>query len=231
MSRSERQGPSGPPSLVVRRAVRAVRHGSVTPAAAVPVHAPSVGGPGFRRLGFVLALLAAIVAGVHGAGLRIQHTPSLPMGLYRTIDGAPDRGTIGMWCLPPTVAAGGRALGYLAAGSCADGTEPLGKIVLGIAGDTIRYGAAGVVLNGRLVPNTRPLARDSQGRALAHAPFGTHVLRAGEVWLWSPFSAASWDSRYFGPIPTAALVSLVAPVWTLSHTLSFELPFLSPFEV
>lgn len=181
----------------------------------VAVHVSSLRETSIRRLGLVFALLGGVVAAVHGAGLRVQHTPSLPLGLYRTIRGTPDRGTIGMWCLPPATASAGRALGYLAAGSCAGGVEPVGKIVLGVAGDTIRYGAAGVVLNGRRVPNTRPLPRDSRNRPLAHVPFGTYVLRAGEVWLWSPFSSASWDSRYFGPIPTAALVSVVAPVWTM----------------
>ena len=185
-------------------------------------------GANLFRLGLVLALFAAIVVAVHGAGLRIQHTPSLPMGLYRTIDGTPDRGTIGMWCLPPATAAAGRALGYLAAGSCAAGTEPLGKIVLGVAGDTIRYGAAGVVLNGRAIPNTRPLARDSRRRPLAHVPFDTYVLRAGQVWLWSPFSSGSWDSRYFGPIGTSGLVSLVMPIWTTQYVVPCDLSFSLP---
>lgn len=181
------------------------------------------------RLGLVLALLAGTVAAVRGAGLRIQHTPSLPMGLYRTVAGAPVRGAIGLWCLPVATATAGRTLGYLAAGSCAGGTEPLGKIVLGVAGDTIRYGPAGVVLNGRVIPNTRPLTRDSRGRLLAHVPFGTYVLRTGEVWVFSPFSSASWDSRYFGPIPTSALSSLVTPVWTTRSSLAFERPLPLPF--
>jgi len=60
--------------------------------------------------------------------------------------------------------------------------------------------------------------------------FGTYVLRAGQVWLWSPFSSASWDSRYFGPIGAAGLVSLVTPVWTTRHALPVELPFSLPFK-
>ena len=207
----------------------AVRRVPVMPAGAA--HASSGRGSSFRRLELVLALLAALVAAVRGAGLRIQHTPSLPMGLYRTVDGAPERGTVGMWCLPRATAAAGRLLGYLAAGSCVDGTEPLGKIVLGVAGDTIQYGAAGVVLNGRPIPNSRPLARDSRNRPLAHVPFGTYLLRTGQVWLWSPFSTASWDSRYFGPISTSGLSSLVLPVWTTRHALAFELPFPLPFKI
>lgn len=173
-------------------------------------------GSDLRRSIVVLAALAAIAAGVRGSGLRIQHTASLPRGLYRTVAGTPDRGTIGLWCLPPAAAAVGRARGYLAAGACPDGVEPLGKIVLGIAGDTILYRPDGVTLNGRAIPNTRPLARDSRGRPLGRVPFGTYVLRTDEVWVWSPFSAASYDSRYFGPIPTSGFMSLVTPVWTQS---------------
>jgi conjugative transfer signal peptidase TraF len=114
--------------------------------------------------------------------------------------------------------------------ACAGGTEPLGKIVLGVAGDTIRYGTAGVVLNGRAIPNTRPLARDSRRRPLAHVPFGTYVLCPGQVWVFSPLSSASWDSRYFGPLNTAGLVSLVVPVWTTGHARAFEVPVLPLLE-
>lgn len=84
-----------------------------------------------RRLALILVLLAEMVGAVHVLGLRVQHTASLPLGLYRTIGGAPARGTMGMWCLPRSIAAAGRTLGYLSAGSCVGGTEPIGKMVLG----------------------------------------------------------------------------------------------------
>jgi hypothetical protein len=40
------------------------------------------------------------------------------------------------------------------------------------------------------------------------------VLRPGQVWLWSPFAARSFDSRYFGPTPASGLVSQLRPVLT-----------------
>lgn len=167
-------------------------------------------------LAVALATLAGVVAIVRAFGLRIQHTASLPVGIYRTVAGAPVRGSVGLWCLPRAIAVAGRERGYFAAGSCDGETEPVGKGILGVAGDTIHYSEGGVTLNGCTVPNSRPLARDSRGRRLPHVPFGTYVLRAGEVWIWSPFSPASYDSRYFGPIPTSGFISLVTPVWTKS---------------
>lgn len=167
-----------------------------------------------QRLGLVLLGLAAVVGGVRAMGLRIQHTASLPVGLYRMVDGSPDRGAIGLWCLPLATALIGRERGYLAAGACDGGAEPVGKRVLGVAGDTIQYGARGVLLNGRAIANTQPLDQDSRGRPLVRLRFGTYVLSPGEVWLWSPGSPASWDSRYFGPISATRLQALVVPVWT-----------------
>lgn len=168
-------------------------------------------------LGVVLATSAGVVGAVRALGLRIQHTPSLPVGLYRTVAGTPDPGSVALWCLPRAIAVLGRERGYLAAGACDGKSEPVGKIVLAVAGDTIRYSAGGIVLNGCAVPNTRPLPRDSRGRRLAHVPFGTYVLRVGEAWIWSPFSLASYDSRYFGPIPLSGFVSRVTPVWTTAR--------------
>jgi conjugative transfer signal peptidase TraF len=163
----------------------------------------------------VLAGLGAVAAGIRASGLRVQHTGSLPRGLYRTVTGLPARGTVGMWCLPETTARWALAHGYLHGGGCPGHTEPVGKVVLAVAGDTVRVGADGVRLNGRPVPGTRLMVRDAAGRVVPHAPFGVYPLPPGWVWLWSPYTERSFDSRYFGPVPTGALVSLVRPLWTL----------------
>lgn len=176
------------------------------------------------HLTFALAAIAATAGAVRSLGLRIQHTASLPVGVYRMVPGTPDRGTIGLWCLPRATAMAGRQRGYLAAGTCDGGAEPVGKVVLAVAGDTIHYSESGIALNGRAVPNTRPLAYDSRGRPLAHAPFGVYVLPRGAVWLWSPYSSASWDSRYFGPVSRSRLIALATPLWTIRREALALLP-------
>jgi conjugative transfer signal peptidase TraF len=166
-------------------------------------------------LATVLCVIAGAALAVSRSGLRIQHTGSLPRGLYREEAGAPVRGAIGMWCLPAGWATWARTRGYLGPGGCPGGTEPVGKVVLATEGDTVVMRERGVWLNRRRVPSSRPLRRDGRGRVLPVASYGLYVLRAEEVWLWSPCTPRSFDSRYFGPVSVRALVALVRPVWTV----------------
>lgn len=167
-------------------------------------------------LGVVLAMLGCVVVSVRASGLRIQHTGSLPIGLYREVPHARAvRGAIGVWCLPIGTARWARARGYIGPGGCPGNIEPLGKVVMAREGDTVRLAAAGITVNGVAVPNSRPVARDSRGRPITPAPFGTYVLQRRQVWLGSPYTNRSFDSRYYGPVPATMLLSVVRPVWTL----------------
>lgn len=166
-------------------------------------------------LGAVLALLAGVAVSVRASGLRIQHTGSLPVGLYRDVPGAHlVRGAIGVWCLPIETAQWARARGYVGQGPCPGDIEPLGKVVMALEGDTVRLSADGITVNGVAVPNSQPVARDRRGRPIAPVPFGVYVLHPGQVWLGSPYTNRSFDSRYYGPVPAAMLQSIVRPVWT-----------------
>lgn len=168
----------------------------------------------FAALGLILVALGAVAAGVRTAGLRYQHTDSLPKGLYRVEPGGRlARGTTAMWCLPAAWGRWARARHYLARGRCPGAVEPIGKVVLAMAGDTVAFDARGLRLNGRVLPHTAPILRDGRGQPLWPAPFGRYVLPPGEVWLWSPYTERSFDSRYFGPLPASALIAIVRPMW------------------
>lgn len=163
----------------------------------------------------MFARLATTASLVVLSGIRVQHTGSLPRGVYRAIGGAPVRGTIGMWCLPRPTAAWAHARGYLPTGlGCPGGLQPIAKMTLAVAGDTITMTEAGLVWNGYTVPRTRPVLRDALGRIVPHLPFGTYVLGPGEVWLYSPTTPRGFDSRYFGPVPERNYVSRLMRLWT-----------------
>ncbi len=169
-----------------------------------------------RRIDALIVLAVVMLTGlaVFQLGLRFVVTASLPRGMYRKVDGPPARGAIVSACLPERVARFALARGYVWRGRCPGGAVPLGKLVLGVAGDTVGLSERGIVLNGQLVPNSQPRTRDSQGRMLRHYSFGTQVLPPGQIWLFSPYHPLSFDSRYFGPVSVDAVLSRLIPVWT-----------------
>ena len=92
----------------------------------------------------------------------------------------------------------------------------IGVIGLGYVGlPLIRaFTGAGFRVNGRLEPHTLPVAVDTRGRSMSHYPYGKYVVRANEVWLYSPYHPQSFDSRYFGPVSMASVRSEIVPLWT-----------------
>ena len=149
------------------------------------------------------------------AGLRINTTRSMPRGLYHSVGETVTRGAWVSVCLPAEIARFGVGRGYLGAGTCADGTEPVLKVVAAVAGDVVQVTGDGVVVNGELLAHSRPLERDRGGRLLVAYSAGARSLASGELWLHSPFEDRSWDSRYFGPIPTGCVADVVAPLVTI----------------
>jgi conjugative transfer signal peptidase TraF len=59
----------------------------------------------------------------------------------------------------------------------------------------------------------RTLARDSAGRPLGHW-MGCRRLTTNELFLLNTESAASFDSRYFGPIARSDVIGKAIPLWT-----------------
>jgi conjugative transfer signal peptidase TraF len=149
------------------------------------------------------------------AGLRVNLSGSMPIGLYRVSGGPPVKGAIVLACLPADVARFARARGYVPNGRCPGRTAPIGKVVLAMAGDSVEVTAEGLLLNGRPVRNTKPLSVDAAGRSLRRFPDGTYVVGRDEVWLYSPYSKRSFDSRYFGPLAVSCIRSRVLRLWTV----------------
>src|SRR5438094_2222234 len=132
------------------------------------------------------------------AGVRVNLSGSMPIGLYRVSSAPPMRGAMVLACLPVNVAAFAKSRGYVPNGTCPGATAPIGKVVLAMVGDSVEVTSEGLLVNGRPVRNTKPLAVDGAGRSLPRFPDGTYVVGQDEVWLYSSYSKRSFDSRYFG---------------------------------
>jgi conjugative transfer signal peptidase TraF len=149
------------------------------------------------------------------AGLRLNLTGSLPLGLYRAAPGPLVRGSLVLVCLPPRVAGFARARGYVPRGGlCPGGILPVGKPVLALPGDTVTVTANGLRVNGVPMPNSLALATDHWARPLPRLASGPQVVRPGTLWVVSTYARTSFDSRYFGPVALAAVRSCLRPVWT-----------------
>lgn len=169
-----------------------------------------------RWLRGTVALVAA--AGMAAAaGVRVNWTPSLPVGLYakrEAPEGAtPRRGVIVEACLPSGAAAFALKRGYVGPGPCPSGTMPLLKPAAAVHGDTVDIAEDGVRVNGTLVAGPG-LEQDSQGRPLPPLVPGTYAVVPGTVWILSDHDPRSFDSRYFGPVPVESVRASARPLLT-----------------
>jgi conjugative transfer signal peptidase TraF len=166
---------------------------------------------------FVLAALTAIRFGV-----VFNYTHSAPFGLYREISdpaNAPhDPAPYIFFC--PDVrwpAMKGQPNYRNPMRTCPDGFAPLIKPVVAWPGDTVETSAAGVSVNGRPLPHTATMDRDSSGRQIHPFPAGKYLVQGNQLWVVSSFSPRSFDSRYFGPIPLKSVRSWIRPLFVERH--------------
>lgn len=162
---------------------------------------------------FVASTLLLIVAGGGILGLRINTTPSEPLGLWRImpLSSPVHVGQIVFICPPDNqTMREARDRGYLRAGLCNGGFGPLIKSVIAVAGQRVEV-ADLVTIDGVEVAGSHVVERDGDGRGLQ--PDRGGILPPGTVYLHSR-STGSWDSRYFGPLPAAGILGLAQEVLT-----------------
>ena len=169
---------------------------------------------GLRNMAMVLGVLTASGFAAGLVGVRINTSSSLPLGLYVRTD---DSGaTLVEFCPGEPFASFSRDRGYRVAGlSCSDRAVPLLKPVIAHAGDAVEVSAAGIAVNGHLLPNTSALQRDAAGRPLIPWPSGSYLVSPGYVWVASTYSTGSYDSRYMGPVDEKLIRGRLRPLWLL----------------
>lgn len=170
--------------------------------------------PGVRLLITAFVLFTIGIFGAWIAGYRVNVTPSYPLGIWRLeANRSITQGSLVLLCPPDTpLFQEAKGFGVLRAGGCRGGYAPLLKRLAAGPGDFVEVREEGVSVNGRLIPNSRPLQHDSQGKTLPRTEDRGWVPE-GEAWLLSDFNPRSFDSRYFGPVSMAQIQGTMVPVW------------------
>jgi conjugative transfer signal peptidase TraF len=163
------------------------------------------------RCGTILTMLGAIALLFSTIGEASPRyiwnvSNSVPTGLYRLHPAGRLTVTELVAVQPPEPLATFLDLnGYLPIG------VPMLKRVLALQGQTVCRDALTITVDSIEMGQAR--AREGRGRSL---PFwqGCHALGEGEVFVMNWQSADSLDGRYFGPIPTSAVIGRAVPMWT-----------------
>ncbi len=159
-----------------------------------------------------ILIIGCVGLGLLGIGALGETTPlvvynataSAPIGFYAVQPASPlHRGDLVL--VHPPEAAGRLAAerGYLPTG------VPLVKRVAAVAGERVCARADEVRIGGGVVAHA--LAADARGRPL-HAWSGCGVLGPETVFLLMAEIPASFDSRYFGPVPVGSVIGRLVPL-------------------
>lgn len=131
---------------------------------------------------------------------------SVPIGLYRVQLVMRLTVTELVAVQPPDLLAAFLDLnGYLPIG------VPMLKRVLALSGQTVCRTGLTITVDGIDVGDARE--RDGRGRPLPSWS-GCRVIADGDVFVMNWQSEDSLDGRYFGPLPTSAVIGRAVPVWT-----------------
>ena len=131
---------------------------------------------------------------------------SVPLGLYRLQPVTKLTVTELVAVQPPDLLAAFLDLnGYLPLG------VPMLKRVLALPGQTVCRNGLTIAVDGIDVGQAQE--RDGRGRPLP-VWHGCRVIADGDVFVMNWQSADSLDGRYFGPLPTSAVMGRAEPVWT-----------------
>ena len=171
--------------------------------------------PFLLSLWIFVVLTLSTLAFVQHAGLRINTSPSIPLGIYRVTSAPLTVGSYVLLCpenKEPFITAQKR--GYIGAGYCPGGLGYMFKRVAAMKNDIITTTANGMQINGKLYPNSKPFKHDALNRALPIWHANKTRLKAGEVVLMTQGDKNSFDARYFGPLPQQQIISVVQPVLT-----------------
>lgn len=162
---------------------------------------------------FAVTFLFMLGSGiVWSNGYRLNTSTSYPPGLYQLQPKIiPKKGSLILFCPPDnstlTLA---KNRNYIKFGPCSGGFSPVIKRIFGQSGDRIVLGEY-VSINSSPHPEMPVLKSDVQNRPLPQ--LAGFTVPDNHVFVLSDHQPVlSFDSRYYGPVPTANIIGVIQPV-------------------
>ena len=168
-----------------------------------------------RLIIYSLLFVVVTLSSLWFTGARFNSSPSVPVGLYWTINKSIQKKDFVSFCPPLTSnfkIASDR--NYFPKGSCPGGSTFLIKQVLAMKGDVITSNKNGVYINGHLVPYSKPFIEDVKGRHLPNFKIKNYRLKESELLLMTNQSITSFDARYFGLINKSQISAVLKSIIT-----------------
>jgi conjugative transfer signal peptidase TraF len=164
-----------------------------------------------------VVLIGGVASAFALGGYRINTTPSFPLGLWQ-IEPLRRDAAIGdtVFICPPTEGKAfqlARERGYFPNGLCDGSVAPLIKTVVALPGQAVTVRDLKVYIDGTELGASSIQTKDGHGRPMTTYAGG--IVPPGFVFLHSDF-VASYDSRYFGPVPAKGILGLANPVLTFA---------------
>ncbi len=173
-----------------------------------------------KRIITIFIVFVAVLLVFPLFGLRINISDSLPIGLYKTVNKSPQKGDIVIFCLtnnPANIAVSRQYIPTTWLNSkCPHDAQPLMKPIVAMYGDIISISSRGVAVNNTYIEKSKPLIKDGRNRPMPTINI-TRKLGKNEFIAVTTFNPYSWDSRYYGAIPTDNILSVVRPLWTYEY--------------
>lgn len=166
---------------------------------------------GLRFVVLTLGGMAVFIALWAALGLHINFSNSYPVGIWRfSSSAAPTRGDYVVFRFPEDNHLYPLAVERQYLRRQGSGYAPLMKRLAALPGDAVAVNGS-VSINGAAWPHGEVGTTDSSGRPVPRVE-GTSVVPEGFCWVLSDYNSRSFDSRYFGPIPIAAIYATARPV-------------------
>ena len=160
-------------------------------------------------VGTLLLLFGAFIT----LGGIVYNGPNIPAGLYMKVDKPLAIGRVVVFC-PPNRSEfkEARDRAAISAGSCPDN---FGTMMLKVAAkrkDSVSINENGVFVNEMLLPQSKPLAQDREGRPMPIAKLDHYELKQNEILLMSDSKDYPFDGRYFGLLDVEQVDSVISRI-------------------